>query len=261
MNKNIIILSCCAFLLLGLICSKAMAQSRSHDYLPMLKPGKTWTCSRLSESDYQRFTYSYKLEYETIVQGTHYMILWLNDIEIYGDDGWHPYAYVRESDRKVFILYEGKEEESVLYDFLMQQNGVLILPNNIQIENDACFETNYNGKILTVQVYNISYIVDRPDVGVPDWGVECLESVGYNIDPFCTDRWFTMSPRLESCHEDGECVFKGKDFGTFIPLDISTMTISVKDSGNNFYDLQGRRINSLPVKGIYIRDGRKYVVK
>lgn len=241
--------------------AKVMAQNVSHDYQFMLKNGKTWTCSRLSDYDFQRFTYSYKLEHETIVQGRRYMILWLNDIEMYGDDGWHIYAYVRESDGKVFILYEGKEEESLLYDFQMQQNGKLILPNDIQMRFWGCFDTNYNGKILTVQWFSISYIVDEPDVAVPDWGLECLESVGYSIDPFCTDRWFTMSPRLESCHEDGECVFKGKDFGTFIPLDISTMTISVKDSGNNFYDLQGRRINSLPVKGIYIRDGRKYVVK
>ncbi len=240
--------------------AKVMAQNGSHDNQLLLKDGKTWTCSRLSDIDFQRFTYSYKLEDEIIVQGRRYMILWLNNIEMYGDDGWHFYAYVRESDRKVFILYEGKEEESLLYDFQMQQNGKLIMPNDIQMRFNGCFETNYNGKILTVQVYNISYIVDRPDVGVPDWGVECLESVGYNIDPFCTDRWFTMSPRLESCHEDGECVFKGKDFGTFIPLDISTMTFSVMDSGNNFYDLQGRRINSLPTKGIYIRDGRKVLV-
>ena len=241
--------------------AKVMAQNGSHDYQLLLKDGKTWTCSRLSDIDFQRFTYSYKLEDEIIVQGRRYMILWLNDIEMYGDDGWHFYAYVRESDRKVFILYEGKEEESLLYDFQMQQNGKLIMPNDIQMRFNGCFDTNYNGKILTLQTFSISYIVDKPDVGVPDAGLECLESVGYSMDPFCTDRWFTRSPRLESCQENEECIFKGKDFGTLIPLGVSMPNALMKDSGNINFDLQGRRINSIPAKGIYIRDGRKFVVE
>lgn len=241
--------------------AKVMAQNGSHDYQLLLKDGKTWTCSRLSDIDFQRFTYSYKLEDEIIVQGRRYMILWLNDIEMYGDDGWHFYAYVRESDRKVFILYEGKEEESLLYDFQMQQNGKLIMPNDIQMRFNGCFDTNYNGKILTLQTFSISYIVDEPGVGVPDAGLECLESVGYSMDPFCTDRWFTRSPRLESCQENEECIFKGKDFGTLIPLGVSMPNALMKDSGNIYFDLQGRRINSIPAKGIYIRDGRKVVVE
>lgn len=241
--------------------AKVMAQNGSHDYQLLLKDGKTWTCSRLSDIDFQRFTYSYKLEDEIIVQGRRYMILWLNDIEMYGDDGWHFYAYVRESDRKVFILYEGKEEESLLYDFQMQQNGKLIMPNDIQMRFNGCFDTNYNGKILILQTFSISYIVDEPGVGVPDAGLECLESVGYSMDPFCTDRWFTRSPRLESCQENEECIFKGKDFGTLIPLGVSMPNALMKDSGNIYYDLQGRRINSHPARGIYIRDGRKVVVE
>ena len=261
MKKSILFISCCFLMLLGVFCSKVMAQNVSHDYQFMLKNGKTWTCSRLSDYDFQRFTYSYKLEHETIVQGISYMILWLNDIEFYGDDGWHIYAYVRESDGKVFILYEGKEEESLLYDFQMQQNGKLIMPNDIQMRFNGCFDTNYNGKILTVQTFSISYIVDKPDVGVPDMGLECLESVGYSMDPFCTDRWFTRSPRLESCQENEECIFKGKDFGTLIPLGVSMPNALMKDSGNIYFDLQGRRINSIPAKGIYIRDGRKVVVE
>ena len=241
--------------------AKVMAQNGSHDYQLLLKDGKTWTCSRLSDIDFQRFTYSYKLEDEIIVQGRRYMILWLNDIEMYGDDGWHFYAYVRESDRKVFILYEGKEEESLLYDFQMQQNGKLIMPNDIQMRFNGCFDTNYNGKILTLQTFSISYIVDEPGVSVPDAGLECLESVGYSMDPFCTDRWFTRSPRLESCQENEECIFKGKDFGTLIPLGVSMPNALMKDSGNIYFDLQSRRINSHPARGIYIRDGRKVVVE
>ncbi len=241
--------------------AKVMAQNGSHDNQLLLKDGKTWTCSRLSDIDFQRFTYSYKLEDEIIVQGRRYMILWLNNIEMYGDDGWHFYAYVRESDRKVFILYEGKEEESLLYDFQMQQNGKLIMPNDIQMRFNGCFDTNYNGKILTLQTFSISYIVDEPGVCVPDAGLECLESVGYSMDPFCTDRWFTWSPRLESCQENEECIFKGKDFGTLIPLGVSMPNALMKDSGNIYFDLQSRRINSHPARGIYIRDGRKVVVE
>ena len=54
--------------------------------------------------------------------------------------------------------------------------------------------------------------------------------------------------------------------GTVLPLESYTTVSVVPPSSmtadsSMFYDLQGRRIDGQPRQGIYIRDGRKVVVK
>ena len=55
-----------------------------------------------------------------------------------------------------------------------------------------------------------------------------------------------------------------KDFGSIVPLDDAVGVVSVhKDCSDTTpkYDLQGRRLTQKPTKGIYILDGKKYVMK
>ena len=68
---------------------------------------------------------------------------------------------------------------------------------------------------------------------------------------------------LTSCSMDGECIFTREDFSTqayritdgiFLP---TAQTADPKE--NPIHDLQGRRLNGIPQKGIYIRNGKKHV--
>ena len=55
-----------------------------------------------------------------------------------------------------------------------------------------------------------------------------------------------------------------KDFGSIVPLDDADGIVSVhKDYSDTTpkYDLQGRRLNAQPSKGVYIQEGKKYVTK
>jgi len=55
-----------------------------------------------------------------------------------------------------------------------------------------------------------------------------------------------------------------KDFGNIVPLDDADGIVSVhKDYSDTTpkYDLQGRRLNAQPSKGVYIQEGKKYVMK
>ena len=45
-------------------------------------------------------------------------------------------------------------------------------------------------------------------------------------------------------------------------LDVKTPVItSKKEDSNSIYDLQGRRLNAVPQKGLYIRNGKKCEIK
>ena len=56
-------------------------------------------------------------------------------------------------------------------------------------------------------------------------------------------------------------VYKGKVYPLTDEMNGITDLISPIGNSSELYDLQGRKLRSEPVKGVYIKDGRKYVVK
>ena len=63
-----------------------------------------------------------------------------------------------------------------------------------------------------------------------------------------------------SVYDGDELIFEEDDFMAPAVTAIKTFT---RDNSENsaFYDLQGRRLTAEPQRGLYIRDGKKYVVK
>ena len=72
---------------------------------------------------------------------------------------------------------------------------------------------------------------------------------------------------MESYVKDGEVVFDKDDLRALGLYDGGT--VAVKEAAtppptpnaNNTYDLQGRRLQAPPMQGVYIRNGKKMVVK
>ena len=65
---------------------------------------------------------------------------------------------------------------------------------------------------------------------------------------------------FECVNANGQCVYSNKWKSYYEPQ--SVMPVQFKDSATNTcYDLHGRRVQSKPAKGVYIRGGRKVVVK
>jgi len=68
------------------------------------------------------------------------------------------------------------------------------------------------------------------------------------------------SYKLLSCYEDGKCIFTQKDFRSEPGVDrIEELSPALSKREEAIFDLQGRRLNAVPAKGLYIRDGKKYV--
>ena len=68
---------------------------------------------------------------------------------------------------------------------------------------------------------------------------------------------------LLSCYDGDECIFNIEDFLASFPAGMnSTVTgYSNVSSDTPLYDLSGRRVQGTPKKGVYIQDGKKYVVR
>ena len=71
---------------------------------------------------------------------------------------------------------------------------------------------------------------------------------------------------LLSCYDDETCIYSTVTAEQpFIPDDIKDLptpsSLRHALSSSAVYDLQGRRLNGVPQRGVYIRDGRKVVVK
>lgn len=55
-----------------------------------------------------------------------------------------------------------------------------------------------------------------------------------------------------------------KSFGNIVPLtaeELGIEGISVDNNSNTYYDLNGRRLNDAPAKGLYIQNGKKVMIK
>jgi uncharacterized protein YlzI (FlbEa/FlbD family) len=60
-------------------------------------------------------------------------------------------------------------------------------------------------------------------------------------------------------YDDGEeVVYKITDFRTTTEV---RPRMNKEDDFSNIFDLQGRRLSEMPQRGLYIRNGKKFVVK
>ena len=66
----------------------------------------------------------------------------------------------------------------------------------------------------------------------------------------------------KGCFEDGECVFFQDDFNAQA-IGTNGIETTRKNASNSIddaiFDLQGRRLKTALEKGVYIRDGKKYI--
>ena len=63
-----------------------------------------------------------------------------------------------------------------------------------------------------------------------------------------------------SVYDGDELIFEEDDFMAPAVTVIKTVTQEKPGKNNTFFELQGRRITARPQRGLYIRDGKKYVV-
>lgn len=258
MKKNLVLL----LLAVSCLCS-VNAFAADDTYRPMFKEGKVW------EYYYTNGFYEGSLKYyisgDSIVDGEKcyklYMILTELQTDRIVSEGY--LGLCREKDRKVYQRKRtnptGEWAWLLLYDFNMKEGDTQVVNSELKVTVETIDEVSVKGR-------NFRRLTVREDDEYKGWSRSVIgywvEGVGSSVDfvyPYVT----YSSMKLLYCYEDGECIFTKDDFNrkSGETDGIETPTNAFHQSVKGTYDLQGRRVVSTPRRGIYIKEGKKYVVK
>ena len=92
-----------------------------------------------------------------------------------------------------------------------------------------------------------------------------VEGIGSNVGPFIP--WWPLQPQhafFTSCYLDKTLIFGFSDFymsSMQENSDIQGVRTYMSDPDGAAYNLLGRRLSSIPAKGIYIQKGRMRIVR
>ena len=243
------------------------------DYRPLVEEGKTWWMRHNAPENHNwptPFYYSYYISGDTLIGGTSYKKLWVDN---WNNKGLTEYeTALREEGKKVFFVPKGKNKEYVLYNFNCKEK--LIEGINSFVQPTFChdmdvlkeFAGNFTG--IERKMYQVRVVI--PDL--PDWEKESkeyeqlkfwwIEGIGSEWGPL-TSIWYggVGNPHyFKRCELNGEVIFDISWLHQYTGI-ADAASKDADSSHKGMYDLQGRRVGGEPKAGIYIRDGRKVVVR
>ena len=240
------------------------SQDGGEDYHPFVVEGKTWTCQETHWKDIFPTSYEtiYTIMGDTVINGESCKKLFIKHTSWSNRD----YSYIGaliEQDKKVYFMKNEIMQKRLLYDFSLEEVGDGFVRDD---PAEILYISLVAEKIISLygKTYRQMEIITRPNNNYEDryeykdiW----IEGVGSITNPLLfylrSDDGFY---HVKTCYENGECIFDRDEYLAAYPDGITSTTTHQKA---NFpvFDLQGRRLNGVPQRGIYIRDGRKYVVK
>ena len=250
-----------SFAFVALFASSVIYAQDSDSELAFVKEGKVWNCH-----DSNLYYYSYIIEGDTTYTrtGDSYKKVWLIDEHQFGDTERHYFGAVRQEGDYVYLLEKDTKREYMLYDFGIRKGGILTFP----FEDDVFYLRFQNSGEQEINGITRRWTAFSPyyDSMGSSWrytwtskGV--LEGIGTLTEPF---RITGSSPghsycQLVSCYEDDIRIYGEEED---VLNDISGVKTEKQGKGKDkdgIYDLQGRRLPSVPAKGIYIKDGKAIV--
>lgn len=235
--------------------------SYSGSYRPFVKEGKTWECSYWTGADDVERKEKYTIKGDTVINGIPCKKMYR----------WSAFQFgIFERDGKVFTIGSGRNpnKERLLFDFslapgeyILGSGGYGTFKVTVLRIDTIVNSHNQTFRRMLVRTGPLNDVGDYAEI--PSYlDIYWIEGVGSSRGPADSYYWFNGSQpgmRMDACYEDGECVLTSEEINAE-----STSVHTVTDYSSRvmpIYDLQGRRLLEQPRRGVYIRDGRKVVVK
>ena len=198
---------------------------------------------------------------------------------------------IYEEDKKVWFFFEEKKGPYLLYDFGAEEGDTLVVESPYMLLYQRSKNPDYDKRGVdwlidawrdTLVVYSIGLEThgDREQLSMHFYSALANESkhesflrnnyhmqgVGSHWAPMYNNCFTgqTITPWLLYCVVGDEILFESKSVSEMYRISPPTSVTSPSDKSvnSNFLDLSGRRLPSLPTrKGIYIKDGRKVLIK
>ena len=239
-------------------------------YYPMLVEGRVWNVVSIhpaeppeSESTpgYYKdikgrwgvgWPHTYVLKGDTIMNGETYKKLFL--------DG-HFVCGLREEDGRIYECSWDETPERMTFDINLRTGDIFIVKSDDQVGMEVKQLRTFNFGGTSRRCMDMWVYVEGGEIidGLVDYWIE---GIGCMAGPPASPFWWSASngALLLSCYDGDKCIFSVEDLNQITAIRPATTNCS-SGSHQEIFDLQGRRVSGTPQRGIYIRDGRKYVVR
>jgi hypothetical protein len=238
--RNIVIFVALALLPMG-VCAQ-------DGYKKFAVDGKTWTIFHYPEAKEYQYTYQMLLKGDTVINNISYKKLYRHD-----NTGISYVGGFREEGEKVY--YKRKDRNEVcLYNF-----GLSVGESFDELQNDVMgkFVVTSKGyqeypeqKLMTLK---LKYENDRECVS--QW----VEGVGNLSNPECNITSVGNYDYLQDCSVGGDTIYNNKAISAL--ADVVPVKNDGKVKNSAVYDISGRKLPSIPAKGLYIKNSKKFIAK
>lgn len=238
--------------------------------LPMLEEGKTWNVLSLhpgstDECVYKDIhgnpcccygEYQYVVNGDTVIEGNTYKIICR--------EGQSTHEYLRQEGSHIYMYdYLGYGKDAIIYDFSLKERDTIAIGDDWsnRLVVDKVDSVKVDGTIRKRLTMNWIYELDgqESEVLADIW----VEGIGGVVSAPCFPYLWKMTgstSMVSSCTQDGMNLFAEADFFTMA----WTASVWSLEGASNIseasYDLQGRMTKGTPGNGLYIRNGRKFIV-
>lgn len=235
-------------------CLLAHYSAVAETILPFVQDGKVWVYY-VSNFIYE-WEESYRLEGDTVIGSRNCLKLYYT-CQVYGQEHVYKGAMLNKSNGNVYFIAPDSTTPVLMYDFTSLP-GTIIDVGPFELRINAKKYAKYHEEYLKV----IDYCPLERERFEGQWidgvGIIICGNLTTLVDGYGT--WYDGGERqLKSCTVNDEVVFEWNDFHTSsqIITGISNPSVLPSNKKNSIFDLQGRKLQSKPSRGIYIEDGKK----
>ncbi|MBR4238207.1 MAG: hypothetical protein IKQ03_02125 [Prevotella sp.] len=260
MKKTVLVL-----VLLGILLFDSTEFCKANDETPCLfENGKTWVCAVVYRDVVEYDTY--KIDGDTVIDETTYYKLYRNDTFL---------EAVREEGKRCevenglllydFNLHKGETTMVfspipwIIYDVKVVEEDSIVLYGNRYRYMKMLMEERHDLGAKPFNLRNQSVTNNTTDT-VEEYWIEGIGSLSGLVYPI-RDKQRDSKGWLERCYIGQRVLFDRNEWTSKIP------SVKKREATTYTYDLQGRKLsnskwsNGQIRKGIYVKDGRKFVVK
>ena len=197
--------------------------------------------------------HTYELKGDTVMGGVSYKKMYCDGIFVSG---------LREEDGRIYECSWEDVTEALTFDFQLQPGGIVednLMGDRAQMEVRQVREVDVDGRTYRCMDMWIHEVVYEVVQGLVDYWIEGVGCMNGPHNPFWWDAIGNQA-LLISCYDGDECIFSQECLAQITGIR-SAVANKPSDSSKGIYDLQGRRLLSAPAKGLYIQNGRKYLVR
>ena len=241
---------------------EAAAQETS---LQLVEEGRTWDCVSIHPSSdegtkrYQNrsggwgegIRHYFVLQGDTLMGGKEYKKLC--------QAGTGFIMGLRQEGDRVYARSPECEEE-LLYDFGLTPGDTV---TNETFESAMKVEAADTITVAGISRRRLTMVLCGPD-DIPGTVADYwVEGIGCSAGPAFPFWWLLIGaePEMLECRQNRQTLFTFADFGYHTETVSSVRNTEVTHSSKDFFDLQGRHLTTPSSRGLYIRDGRKVVVR